>query len=126
MPTLPPFTQVEKVFQQVLKQHGRIDAAANCVGNVVAKSLLATDASQLNSIMKENLHSCFNILKSSVKAMLAEGGAAAKGSSDVVTEEKPLGGAVVLVSAALASHWVANYEAMSAAKAAVEGEGAGT
>jgi NAD(P)-dependent dehydrogenase (short-subunit alcohol dehydrogenase family) len=113
---------VEKLFQDVLKQHHRIDAVANCVGNVVAKSLLATGASDLDSILKENLHSSFNILKSSVKAMLAEGSAAAKGPSEVVTDEKPLAGAVVLVSAAVASHGVANYEAMSAAKAGVEGE----
>lgn len=32
------------------------------------------------------------------------------------------GGSIVLVSAALASHGIPNYEAMSAAKAAVEGQ----
>jgi NAD(P)-dependent dehydrogenase (short-subunit alcohol dehydrogenase family) len=102
--------QVDRIVDQVLQKHGRIDAIANCVGNVVAQSTLATDVSDLEAVLRVNLYSAFNVVKAGVKAMLRE------------EAQQQKSGALVLVSAALASHGIANYEAMSAAKAAVEGE----
>ncbi len=60
-------------------------------------------------VLRTNLYTSFNIVHASIKAMLAEqhGG--------------PTGGAVALVSAAVASHGIPNFSAMSAAKAGVEG-----
>jgi NAD(P)-dependent dehydrogenase (short-subunit alcohol dehydrogenase family) len=101
------------VVAQVLQKHGRIDAIANCVGNVVAQSTLATEVSDLEAVLRVNLYSAFNVVKAGVKAMLRE------------EAQQQRSGALVLVSAALASHGIANYEAMSAAKAAVEGEAQG-
>lgn len=66
----------------------------------------------------------FNIVKAAVKGMIKEEGqqqhAGASGTSS--SPHRRGGGSIVLVSAALASHGIPNYEAMSAAKAAVEGE----
>lgn len=78
-----------------------------------------------------NLITSFNVVKASVKAMIKEEGelkhqqGATGSSTSSSTSSSPNrrgGGSIVLVSAALASHGIPNYEAMSAAKAAVEGE----
>lgn len=34
-------------MQSAVSQHGRLDGVVNCVGNVVARSTLATDLQQL-------------------------------------------------------------------------------
>lgn len=39
--------QVERVIQEVLVRHGRIDGVVNCVGSVTARSALATDLQEL-------------------------------------------------------------------------------
>jgi NAD(P)-dependent dehydrogenase (short-subunit alcohol dehydrogenase family) len=72
-----------------------------------------------------NLFTSFNILKSSIKAMLAGDaqGSSSSSSSGNAAKRRGAGGSIVLVSAALASHGIPNYESMSAAKAGVEGEG---
>jgi NAD(P)-dependent dehydrogenase (short-subunit alcohol dehydrogenase family) len=101
--------EVEKVIAHVMKTHGRLDGVANCAGNVVSKSAVATHLDDLEQVLRTNLYTSFNIVHASIKAMLAEqhGG--------------PTGGAVALVSAAVASHGIPNFSAMSAAKAGVEG-----
>lgn len=71
-----------------------------------------------------NLDTSFNIVKAGVKAMIKEEGHQqhSGGSASSKSPHRRGGGSIVLVSAALASHGIPNYEAMSAAKAAVEGE----
>jgi hypothetical protein len=73
--------------------------------------------------LQVNLVTSFNILKASVKAMLAEGGQGgdSAAASTSASPGRRGGGSIVLVSAALTSHGIPNYEAMSAAKAAVQG-----
>eukprot|EP00879_Flechtneria_rotunda_P006481 GHRR01006810.1.p1 GENE.GHRR01006810.1~~GHRR01006810.1.p1 ORF type:complete len:354 (+),score=136.51 GHRR01006810.1:213-1274(+) len=118
---------VDKVVQEVISRHGRLDGVANCIGNVIARSTLATDVQQLQDTLQVNLFTSFNIIKSSIKAMLAEESqqqhtvASNGGKGGNATRRAGGGGSIVLVSAALASHGMPNYEAMSAAKAAVEG-----
>lgn len=46
--------QVDRVVESALSQHGRVDGVVNCVGNVVARSTLATDLQQL----QEELEVC--------------------------------------------------------------------
>jgi NAD(P)-dependent dehydrogenase (short-subunit alcohol dehydrogenase family) len=79
-----------------------------------------------------NLFTSFNILKSSIKAMVAgdaqssssnAGSSSSSPSHGNAAKHRGAGGSVVLVSAALASHGIPNYDSMSAAKAGVEGEG---
>jgi NAD(P)-dependent dehydrogenase (short-subunit alcohol dehydrogenase family) len=76
--------------------------------------------------MQVNLVSSFNIVKAAVKGMIKEEGQQQHQQSGATsTSSSPGrrgGGSIVLVSAALASHGIPNYEAMSAAKAAVEGK----
>jgi NAD(P)-dependent dehydrogenase (short-subunit alcohol dehydrogenase family) len=73
-----------------------------------------------------NLFTSFNIVKSSIKAMVSAeahgGGSSSAASHASPAKRKGPGGSIVLVSAALASHGIPNYESMSAAKAAVEGK----
>jgi NAD(P)-dependent dehydrogenase (short-subunit alcohol dehydrogenase family) len=121
--------EVDRVIESVISDHGRLDGVVNCVGNVVARSTLATDLQQLQEELEVNLYSSFNIIKSSVKAMVAE----EVQQQENTSASKPhtgaghkaagagAGGSIVLVSAALASHGLPNFEAMSAAKAGVEG-----
>ena len=75
-------------------------------------------------LLQVNLVTSFNVVKAAVKGMIKEEGqqqhAGSSGTSSSPTRRG--GGSIVLVSAALASHGIPNYEAMSAAKAAVEGE----
>lgn len=121
--------EVDKVVQAAVSKHGRLDGVVNCVGNVVARSTLATDLQQLQEQLEVNLYSSFNIIKSAVKAMVAE--EAQKQQNTSADQQHTgaghkaagsgAGGSIVLVSAALASHGLPNFEAMSAAKAGVEG-----
>lgn len=71
--------------------------------------------------LQVNLVTSFNIVKAAIRGMMREEGQHQTGSSGNNTGRQG-GGSIVLVSAAVASHGIPNYEAMSAAKAAVEGE----
>ncbi|KAF6251710.1 hypothetical protein COO60DRAFT_1557972 [Scenedesmus sp. NREL 46B-D3] len=119
--------QVEKVVRAALSRHGRLDGVVNCIGNVAAASALATEVQQLQQDLQVNLFTSFNIVKSSIKAMVAGDAHSSSNASNSSTahgndaKRRGAGGCIVLVSAALASHGLPNYESMSAAKAAVEG-----
>lgn len=96
---------VEKVINAVAESYGRIDGVANCVGSIVLKSAHTTSDAEFDQTVKLNLYSCFNILKPSVKKMMASGG-----------------GSIVFCSSAVAKHGIPNHEAIAAAKAGVVGE----
>lgn len=105
-------SQVEDLFSKVAaKYDGRLSAVANCVGNVATGSTAITDIEDLHRTMRLNLDTSFNVVKYAAKTMLAT--TAGRGHGERA--------AIVLVSAALAEVGVPNFEAMSAAKAAVEG-----
>ncbi len=55
-------------------------------------------------VLSLNLKSCFNVLRSAVKRMMASGG-----------------GSIVFCSSAVARHGIPNHEAIAAAKAGVNG-----
>jgi NAD(P)-dependent dehydrogenase (short-subunit alcohol dehydrogenase family) len=100
--------QVQRVFDEVKKKHAGgspLLGVASLVGNVVAHSGLATSDSDLDATLRVNLVSAFHITKEAGKALLAGG----------------QGGSIVLTSAAVAEQGIPNFEAMSAAKAGVEG-----
>lgn len=96
--------QVEQAIAQAVERHGRVDAVANCVGSIVLKSAHATSDAEFDQVIKLNLNSCFNILRSSVKRMMTTGG-----------------GSIVFCSSAVARHGIPNHEAIAAAKAGVAG-----
>ena len=58
----------------------------------------------LLQVLRLNLHSCFNILKPSVRSMMDTGG-----------------GSLVFCTSAVARHGIPNHEAIAAAKAGVQG-----
>ncbi|KIY98946.1 3-oxoacyl-[acyl-carrier-protein] reductase [Monoraphidium neglectum] len=114
---------VDHVLQQALRAHGRVDAVACCVGNVEARSLLATELAELDRVVKVNLHTQFNAMlpneQHQGQGQQAAGGGGGGGGG--VGRQGPSSGSVVMVSAALAGHGIPNYDAFTAAKAAVEG-----
>lgn len=97
--------QVEKVINAVSEAYGRIDGVANCVGSIVLKSAHTTSEAEFDQTVRLNLYSCFNILKPTVKKMMATGG-----------------GSIAFCSSAVAKHGIPNHEAIAAAKAGVVGE----
>ena len=93
---------VQAVTDAVVKQHGAISGVANCVGSVVLKSAHTTTYEEFKETVNINLFSSFNVLKSSVKAMMKSGG-----------------GSLVFCSSAVAKHGISNHEAIAAAKGGV-------
>lgn len=93
---------VEACTSAAAKQFGRIDGIANCIGSVVLKSAHTTTSKEFDEVLRTNLYSSFNILKSAVKAMMKN----PAGS----------GGSIAFCSSAVARHGIANHEAIAAAK----------
>lgn len=93
---------VDALTAAVTKEHGPLAGVANCVGSVVLKSAHATSAEEFEAVLRTNLYSSFNILKSSVKSMMRTGG-----------------GSLVFCSSAVARHGLANHEAIAAAKGGI-------
>eukprot|EP00798_Chlamydomonas_sp_ICE-L_P019404 gene19404-26061_t len=83
---------------------GKIDGVVNCVGSIVLKPAHSTSDADFDNVIKLNLTSCFNILRSSVKRMSSTGG-----------------GSIVFCSSAVAKHGIPNHEAIAAAKAGILG-----
>eukprot|EP00198_Chlamydomonas_reinhardtii_P004872 XP_001694208.1 predicted protein [Chlamydomonas reinhardtii] len=97
--------EVEAALQRVLSRHGRLDGVASLVGDVTAGSAAATIVERFKQVLDTHLVTAFNVTQAAVKALL----------------NQPGGGCVVLVSAAVAHTGIPHFEAMSAAKAGVEG-----
>lgn len=94
--------QVESCISATVKEFGKVDGVANCVGSVLLKSAHTTSAQEFEDVVRINLFSSFNILKSSAKAMM-----------------RGKGGSIVFCSSAVARHGIANHEAIAAAKGGV-------
>lgn len=97
------FESVEEGFQSAIKEFGKVDGAANCVGSMLLKPAHTTSEEELLQTIALNLTSAFAVVRSGAKAMMATGGA------------------IALVSSVAATLGLANHEAIAAAKAAVEG-----
>ena len=82
---------------------GRLDGVANCVGAFLLKPAHAITDQEWHAMMAANLGSAFAVVR----------------AAGLVMAEK--GGCVVLVSSAAARIGLANHEAISAAKAGIEG-----
>ncbi|GFH24508.1 uncharacterized protein HaLaN_22317, partial [Haematococcus lacustris] len=96
--------QVEAAISSAVSNHGPLAAVANCVGSIVLKAAHQTSDAEFDQVLRLNLTSCFNILRPSVKNMMANGG-----------------GSVVFCSSAVARHGIPNHEAIAAAKAGIMG-----
>ena len=102
---------VDQFTAAIIKQHGHVDGVVNCIGSVILKSAHATTLDEFHECLQTNLYSSFNILKSSVKAMMKNEGGSGSGRGS--------GGSIVFCSSAVAQHGLANHEAIAAAKGGI-------
>ena len=91
------------VFSQAIEKHGPIHAVVNCIGSILLKPAhLLTDSDWVETL-NTNLTSCFYIARAAGKYMLKTGGS------------------VVFLSTAASLVGLPNHEAISAAKAGING-----
>ena len=95
--------EVNEVIEKTIKDYGKIDAVANCIGSFFIKPLAQTSLTEFSEVLRINLTSCFAVLKASVQKMAAQ----KKGS-------------IVFVSSCAAGIGLMHHEAISAAKGAIE------
>lgn len=95
--------QVERVFAVAREKLGQIEGAACCVGSLLLKPAHLTQDREFEQTLRVNLFGAFYVLREAVRAM------------------SEAGGSLVLLSSAAARIGIANHEAISAAKAGVQG-----
>lgn len=94
---------VLKLFEQAQDGMGSLHGAVNCVGSILLKPAHLLTETEWQQTLAVNLTSAFALVRAAAKTLLTTGGS------------------VVLVSAAIASIGIPNHEAISAAKAGVNG-----
>ena len=97
------FRQAESCMKRAAELHGPITGVVNCVGSLLLKPAHRLSEEEWDATITTNLGSAFAVVRSAAITM-AE-----------------LGGSVVLISSAAARIGLANHEAISAAKAGIEG-----
>ncbi len=96
--------EIDRLVDQIVALHKRIDGVVNCVGSLLLKPAHLTTDDEWASTLATNLNSAFFVLRSSVRAMRKTGG-----------------GSIVLISSAAARVGLSNHEAIGAAKAGIIG-----
>lgn len=94
---------VETAVNRVLELHGRLDAAANCVGSILLKPAHLTTPDEFARTIALNLTTAFNLVRAAAKVMVRQGA-----------------GSIALVSSVAAQRGLVSHEAIAAAKAGVE------
>jgi NAD(P)-dependent dehydrogenase (short-subunit alcohol dehydrogenase family) len=97
------FDQVKWLFDYTVEQHGRVDSVVNLVGSILLKPAHLTTPDELKDVIGKNLYSAFFTVKAAARAMMSNGGS------------------IVLMSSAAARIGLPNHEAISLAKAGIEG-----
>lgn len=95
---------VDEFFNYIASTHGGIQGVVHLAGSILLKPAHITKPAEVDSVLKTNLISSFNVVRSATKLMLRQGG-----------------GQIVLMSSAAAQVGLPNHEAISAAKAGVIG-----
>lgn len=95
--------QVETCMKRAEEFHGPTTGVANCVGSLVLKPAHLLSQVEWDSAIATNLKSAFAVVRGAALTMAQQGGS------------------VVLLSSAAARIGLANHEAISAAKAGIEG-----
>lgn len=94
---------IDICVRQTFEKHGHVDGVVNCIGSLLLKPAhLITDV-EWDSVIDVNLTSSFKIVRAAAGAMIRSGGS------------------IVLLSSAAATAGMASHEAISAAKAGIEG-----
>lgn len=94
---------VEAAVARAVEAHGRLDAAANCVGSILLKPAHLTSPDEFARTIALNLTTAFNLVRSAAKVMVRQGS-----------------GSIALVSSVAAQRGLVSHEAIAAAKAGVE------
>ncbi len=94
---------VDALFQDLMSEGFSLAGVALCVGSILLKPAHLTRKEEFDSVISKNLSSAFATVRAASKAMSNSGGS------------------IVLVSTAAAQHGLPNHEAISAAKAGLEG-----
>src|SRR5271166_2964438 len=95
--------QVESCIKQASKLYGGVTGVANCAGSLILKPAHLLSEEEWDATVATNLKSAFAVVRAAAITMTQKGGS------------------VVLLSTAAARIGLANHEAISAAKAGIEG-----
>ena len=95
--------QVELCLRQAAELYGPLNGVATCVGSLLLKPAHLITEAEWDATIATNLKSAFAVVRAAAITMA------------------PTGGSVVLLSSAAARIGLANHEAISAAKAGIEG-----
>jgi 3-oxoacyl-[acyl-carrier protein] reductase len=95
--------QVELCMKQAVERFGPVSGVANCVGSLLLKPAHRLTEEEWDATIATNLKSAFAVVRGAAITMSQQGGS------------------VVLLSTAAARIGLANHEAISAAKAGIEG-----
>jgi NAD(P)-dependent dehydrogenase (short-subunit alcohol dehydrogenase family) len=95
--------QVESCLRRATELHGPTSGVANCVGSLLLKPAHLLSEAEWDATVATNLKSAFAVVRGAALTMAQSGGS------------------VVMLSTAAASIGLANHEAISAAKAGIEG-----
>jgi NAD(P)-dependent dehydrogenase (short-subunit alcohol dehydrogenase family) len=95
---------VESAVSRAVELHGRLDAAANCVGSILLKPAHLTSPEDFARTIALNLGTAFNLVRAATKVMVRQGS-----------------GSIALVSSVAAQRGLVSHEAIAAAKAGIEG-----
>lgn len=94
---------VDALFEDLIAEGFPLSGVALCVGSILLKPAHLTRKEEFDGVISKNLSSAFATVRAGSKSL------------------SKTGGSIVLVSTAAAQHGLANHEAISAAKAGVEG-----
>ena len=94
---------VESCMKRAAELHGQVNGVANCVGSLLLKPAHLISEEEWDATVITNLKSAFAVVRAAAITMAQKGGS------------------IVLLSSAAARVGLANHEAISAAKAGIEG-----
>lgn len=94
---------VDSCVSETFEKYGRIDGVVNCIGSLLLKPAHLITDQEWQSVIEVNLSSSFKVVRAAAGAMMKSGGA------------------IVLLSSAASTVGLASHEAISAAKAGIEG-----
>ena len=95
--------QVESCIKRAADLHGPLNGVANCIGSLVLKPAHLLSEEDWDATITINLKSAFAVVRAAAITMAQQGGS------------------IVLLSSAAARVGITNHEAISAAKAGIEG-----
>lgn len=95
------FAETSAAFEEIAKQHPRLDGAVNATGSLLLKPAHTTTEEEWLSTVANNLTSSFTCVKFASKSMFSQGGS------------------IVLISSAASFAGIPNHDAIAAAKGGV-------